>query len=294
MPEKTYIVTGAGSGIGASVLETLSGRVEANIVGLVTPRSAARGFAKIAGVDYLTQDLLEPLSSEAGEALDNADRILHLAWSRSLNAGECMSQNMQMLARLLNPPGAGERLIFVSSVAAASNARSVYGKVKYRAQQRVLDSGGTVLVCGLVVADPPETAHKVLVDTILKAPGGIVPVPPGTRVYPVQKDVLIEAIVASMIVAVPAGAYRLFAPGGVPLSDFVREIAAARGKRARVIPIPQFTVDLAANILRPLGARGLAEKLATFFFKNQAELDALTDFPGLLPDVTGDEGVGAE
>ena len=50
MPEKTYVVTGAMSGIGTSVLGTLTSRGAANIVGLA--REAHRRLAQPIAVDF--------------------------------------------------------------------------------------------------------------------------------------------------------------------------------------------------------------------------------------------------
>jgi len=279
MADGSYVVTGAASGIGQSLLAALAELPGTGVVGLLRPAVTGRKLIEAGSIRYIAQDLLEPLSGEVRTALANADRVVHLAWSRAPDFEVCMRENTTMLARLFECTPA-ERIVFVSSVAAASNAKGVYGRAKYQAQQRVLAAGGTVLVSGLVVSDPPETAYKVLVDTLARVPAGIVPVPPSARVYPVAKQDLIAVIAQAASHGFPSGAYGVFVPGGMLLGDFARNIAAALGRRAHVLPVPRAGIDVAIALLERVGQRKLAEKLSTFFFKNESELGALLDVPG--------------
>lgn len=282
MADTSYVVTGAASGIGQSLLAALAEQPGTAVVGLLRTTGAGRGLIESGRIRYIAQDLLEPLSDEARTALGNAERVVHLAWSRAPGFDACMRENATMLARLLECMPA-ERIVFVSSVAAASDAKGVYGRAKYQAQQRVLAAGGTVLVSGLVVSDPPETAYKVLVDTVARVPAGIVPAPPRARVYPVAKRDLIAVIAQATSKGFPSGAYGVFVPGGMLLGDFARGIAAAVGRRAHILPVPGVCIDVAIALLERVGQRKLAEKLSTFFFKNESELDALLDVPGFVP-----------
>jgi uncharacterized protein YbjT (DUF2867 family) len=233
------------------------------------------------GVQYVVQDLLEPLSHETTELMRSADRILHLAWERPGPAtpSEAADRNAKILDQLLVNPEVGHRIVFVSSVAASPRAPGCYGRSKHAAQARVLALGGRVVVCGLIVSDPPETAFKRLVDLHRKLPVAFRLVPNRLRVYPVLKEDVVTFLAAFVRNESAAGAYRGFAAGGIPINDFLSWILDRYGLRRLRMPVPAFTIDAVTSVARVLHQDSLTEKLATFFFKDPAALEGLLDPP---------------
>lgn len=289
MAERLYAVTGASSGLGQRLVEALSRRPSARVVALVSGRRAPPPATD--NVSYLAQNLCEPLSQRAEEVLRGADRIAHLAWARP-RAGslqEVTAQNMRMVETLLAIPGVGRRLVFVSSVAASPRAGSTYGRVKYLVQERVLRAGGVVLVCGLVVSNPPETAFKALVDMLKRLPVGIRLVPNAPRVYPVWRDDLVAVMMNLVSEEVPPGAYRAFAREGLAINEFIAWTMDRFSIRKTMLPAPQFAIAPVARIARLLGLHSLAEKLGTFFFKDAGVLQGLLDPPGTALSGTDSE-----
>lgn len=273
-------MTGAGSALGQALIRRLAADLSAGIAGLVTGRSEPADNTR--NVAYLVQDLTETPSPEVAEAMGSADRIVHLAWARprSASAAGAAADNALMLDRLLAIPQAGPRLVFVSSVSASPRAISQYGQSKYRMQQRVLDAGGSVVVCGLIVSEPPQTAFKTLVDTYRRLPVGFKVLPNTVRVYPVWHDDLIDLV--SELVRTPAapGAYRAFVSNGVLLNDFLVWMMERYSIRKPLLPAPLIAVSAAARLARLAALGGLAEKLNTFFFKDPTVLRNLLDPPG--------------
>lgn len=279
MPDRLVVVTGAASNLGRALIAELARRRALRIAALVRTRD----FDATASdrVRYVAQNLLEPLTDECAELMRSADSIVHLAWARPGPAtpAAAAADSTRMLDRVLSVPDAGRRLVFMSSVAASPRAPGHYARSKHEAQMRVLAAGGRVIVCGLIVGEPPETAFKLLVDVHRKLPVAFRLMPNRLRVYPVLKTDVVALLAVLATADAPAGAYRGFAGRGVPINDFVRWILERYGLRRPRIPMPVAAIGAATAMARLVGRDSLAEKLATFFFKDPTVLEGLVDPP---------------
>ncbi len=279
MNSRLVVVTGAGSRLGQPLIAALARDSSLSVAAIVRTRTPDAAVAD--GVHYVVQDLVEPLSYETTELMRSADRILHLAWTRPGPAtpSEAADRNANILDQLLATPEVGRRLVFVSSVAASPRAPGCYGRSKHAAQARVLALGGHVVVCGLIISDPPETAFKRLVDFHRKLPVAFRFVPNRFRVYPVLKEDVVTLLARFARDETAAGAYRGFAAGGIPINDFLSWLLDRYGLKRLRMPVPAFTIDAVTTMARVLHYDSLTEKLATFFFKDPVALEGLLDPP---------------
>lgn len=280
MASRRIVVTGAASGLGRGLVAVLAREPALAVTAIVRgdPPPPVAGAA----VDCVVQDLREPLSDDATARLAAADCIVHLAWARPagpVTPAAAAADNAAMLERMLAVPDAGRRMLLMSSVAASPRAPGHYGRAKHAAQMRIVALGGRAVVCGLAVGDPPKGAFKLLVDAHRRLPVAVRLVPNRPRVYPVLEDDVVRLLAALACADSPAGAYRGFAAGGVPINDFIGWLLDRERLHRLRVPTPAIAIDAATAMARLAGRDSLAEKLATFFFKDPAALEGLLDPP---------------
>jgi uncharacterized protein YbjT (DUF2867 family) len=261
------LITGSTGFIGAHLVREAVSRGH-TVVAL--SRSGAQSGDGIAARRW---QLGEPLPLVAGETIDAA---IHLAHDFNGEAGAELTR-ASTLAAALQLAGAGvQRQLFYSSYSASPQAVSLYGRTKQAIESALLAQGGvTVVRPGLVMGDGGIYARIAKVARIFP----LVPLPDGGRgLVPV---IGIERLCRETLALCEAGTFvpqaNLFEPQLISLGDMVRNVAAAQGRRLRIIPVPA-TLFLAAldavgflRIKLPVNADNLRGFLA-----NQASLHTST------------------
>jgi nucleoside-diphosphate-sugar epimerase len=129
--------------------------------------------------------------------------------------------------------GAGQ-IVFISSMAAHAEARSSYGRSKWRleaearARSACIIKPGTILGSGGLFAHVRSVVQKLPVIPLFYS---------SRRLQTVYIDDLVDAI--EQVIALGLnGPYSIADPDGVAMPAFYRAVAALEGKRARLAPFP--------------------------------------------------------
>jgi nucleoside-diphosphate-sugar epimerase len=274
---RRIVVTGAHSYLGAHTIAALLSRREYEIAALITPWAKEESLhAESQSLSYHRADLSKPLDRGLREVIATADAVLHYGWIRGTDAEQVLAANLAVIESLVEPLVDKDRFFFVSSASASQDAKSIYGRTKWMAAERVRAFGGSVLVCGLVVAEEPKGPYQLLHRTVARFPIAIRLAPCEVKVYPVALDALMDEVLCALGRDLQPGTYALFS-GGVGFNRFIEGIEAAQ--RRRRIPLrlsPTTILSLAAWGKRTRLLPGLvADKLLSFFHKDEAYLDGL-------------------
>jgi uncharacterized protein YbjT (DUF2867 family) len=271
------VVTGAHSYLGNALVHALQ-RHGHTVCGLVTPW--ARDDMRAPHVEYLAADLGSPLAPDIAARVGAANKVFHLAWKREPTAEASYAANHRILTTLLGH-AQPSRVAFVSSVAAGRNTLSAYGTAKWRVQEDAVREGCSAYACGLVMDDPPRTAFAMLHAAVAGLPLRIRFFGPPNLVYPIAVDDVVESFAATVHAVTAAATYGLFLPGGIGLNQFLALLEAGSPRFRVPCPVPLAAATGMARLLRWTPASGLAEKLLTFFTKDDDALSRLPPAPGL-------------
>jgi nucleoside-diphosphate-sugar epimerase len=197
--------------------------------------------------------LAEPLDSSL---LDGVETVVHAAYDLSCRGQQIRAVNCAGSLPLLDGVAArGGRVVLISSLSAFIGARSEYGRAKLELENAVLERGGVVLRPGLVFGRHAGGLFGAMVRAISRR--AVTPMVGGGRqrlfiTHDASLCELVTAIVSGRVQ--PAGA--LFAAREIPttLRTVAHEIARARGRRLKVIPLAP---SLAYLGLRSLELTGL-------------------------------------
>ncbi len=113
-----------------------------------------------------TLDVTKPA---VGVSPVDADCVAYLAWATADRSAAAQSLHVDaasLWARCAAEQGT--RFIFVSTVLAAYDAASVYGRMKFHAEQKIRESGGISLRVGLVVDDGYPTLFATRLRRMVK------------------------------------------------------------------------------------------------------------------------------
>lgn len=281
MADARLVVTGANAPLAQSLIKGLLADGAGPILGLVSPWCDQTTLLADQGkLAYLAADLTASLPPAAAEAVRTADAVLHLAWVRDSDVETATRRNLAILDNLTAAMDSAERLYFMSSVAAGADAPSAYGRSKFLVEEQVRAQGGNVLVCGLVMSEPPQTAFKMLVSLVTKLPLAVRFVLGAPRVYPIALADLDRGVRDALTAATPVGTVALYHPGGVVLNAFLRRLEARHGGFRLPLPLPAGPMLAAGRIARRTPLKGLGEKITTFLYKDDRRLAALPPPPG--------------
>ncbi len=278
MPDR-IVVTGASSPIGRRAVARLSACPGREVVAIASLRAGIPEEGGPGRVRWLQADLARPHSAEVAGALREADRILHFAWDRRGDATGSIAANSAMVEALLSA-AAPAALVFVSSVAAAPDAASTYGRHEHALAGRVLAAGGSVLVPGLVADDPPEGPYAILCKVVSRLPLRLRLTGRAPQVYPVAMERLMDMVERVADPLLPPGTWRGFeAP--VAFDAFLAGVEARYPRSRLPVRLPAALLLGAAQALRrlPLRTRALADKVLTFLRKNDAHLAEARPLP---------------
>ena len=192
-------------------------------------------------------------------ALDGCDAIVHCAVSTDGDLGVAWAVNVDgtlLLARAARDTGA-RCFVFLSSQSARGDTRSVYGRTKWEAEQRLLADPSlhaVVIRPGLVCGR--GGLFRRLATTVERAP--VIPLVAGDA--PVQ-PIFVDDLVAGILrcIADPARyEQRVFEVGLADpqtLRELVGMIADAAGRRPAIIRVPVAPIAAAVGISERLGIR---------------------------------------
>lgn len=274
-------VTGANSDLGQLAVRYLAELPSFHITAITSPRGTESSLFQADNVQVRPADLTQPLDSRLTSELNAADRIFHFAWMRGREPEAVLKQNMAMIESLLQGASEPNRLVMISTVAAAPDAVSIYGRTKYAAMNQLVDRGGASAVCGLVVDDPPRGPYGLLRKCVrsfpfaVRCPGG------GPPVYPINASDIGSACEAMTFGNWDSGHYRLFADP-VSFNEFVRGIESDHPRFRIPIPLPARSIVRLTGLMRKLhlAPSGFADKIMTFLHKNAAYLDSHRQIEG--------------
>jgi nucleoside-diphosphate-sugar epimerase len=172
----------------------------------------------------------------------DVDVIIHLA-SLGKNTVESGLEESAAAMLIRSAKALGAKFLFISSQTARSSAPTAYGRVKWRIEQLVLDSGGIVVRPGQVFGGVLTGPFKELVDFV--DDNFFLPIIfPAVNIQPVHIDDLIVAI--SAIVTRRYTGPRVFcvaADKPQAFSEFLKLIAKHRLHKTRLfVPIPKLVL----------------------------------------------------
>jgi len=280
MTDLKVVITGANSYLGQRMIRALAPQPGWQITGLVTPWCRRDGLDP--GAEYIAADLARPLPAEAEAALAGADRVLHLAWIRTSRFLGPDDPNVAVADRLLEAVQP-RRVVFLSSVAAFPQTPSVYGRAKQQAQGKIVAGGGSALVCGLVLDDPPGGSFALLERAVARLPTRLRFVLGTFRVYPVHAEDLVTAVRGSLCED-QVGVFRAYLAPGLTINRFLASLEGLRPRRrigVLFVPAP-----LARGFARLFAGTAFGQKLVTFMWKADRLLQSYPEAPGLTLERT--------
>jgi nucleoside-diphosphate-sugar epimerase len=237
----TVLVTGAGGFIARHVAATLS-RENLRVVGVARSSRSLDGFAKI-----YRASLLEPLTDVfEGEKID---AIVHCANHTGDDEYDTNVRGTTSWLEEANRNGVTLQ-IFLSSVSAAVDAPSDYGRAKYELEKRFISAGGIVFRLGVVIGAGGMFGR--IVESLRRSP--LVPLLDGgsSNVYIIGIDSLCRVIRDSVV---PAGkdlrgrVWHLHQREAYTLRDVMHGIRRHFGYSCRFVPVPSLPALWSVSIL---------------------------------------------
>jgi nucleoside-diphosphate-sugar epimerase len=198
--------------------------------------------------------LAQPLDRAA---LDGVETVIHAAYDLSVRGELVRAVNYDGSLPLLDGLAArGGRAVLISSLSAFEGAPSLYGQTKLELERAVLARGGCVLRPGLVFGTHAAGLFGAMLESLSSS--GLAPLVGGgwQRLF-VTHDLALCKLVAETTAGRVSATGPVFAAHEVPttLRAIAREIAAARGRRLRVIPVPSPLAYLGLRSLELTGLR---------------------------------------
>jgi nucleoside-diphosphate-sugar epimerase len=230
---RAVAVTGASGFIGGALCRALGGRGW-EVRALV--REPGR-FAGPPGARAFRCDLPDTIDEAA---LADAAAVVHCAYAtretdleRARRVNEDGTRALLERSRRAGVP----RTIFVSTVAAAADAPSYYGRSKHALEQLFDPARDAVVRPGLVVGAGGHGLFQQLLDNMRGL--RVVPLFGGGRqpLQTVHVDDLCEGI-ARVLERDLTGAFNIAEPDPPTLGDFLRAMAARLGIRCAFVPLP--------------------------------------------------------
>lgn len=181
-----------------------------------------------------------PLGS-APPALDGVHALVHAAWDFGPRTRrEITRVNVAGSIRLVDAARrAGvERIVFVSTLSAFPGCPSMYGRAKLAVEEHVRAHGGVAVRPGLVWGRPGGSLYARLAALAERAT--LLPVFTGRPLHLAHEDDLAGLVVSLSLADYPVAgaAVPAAAAGPLTLREVILRVAAARGRRVRVAPMP--------------------------------------------------------
>lgn len=264
----TVAVSGATGFIGSALVRAF-GRADIRVVGLVRRIPDDRDDA----ISWRPFDLG---AAPCAQLFDGVDTFVHAAYVPDAASERAFVQNVEGTAALLAAARAAGvvQSIFISSLAAAPGASSLYGRQKF-AVERLFDRPGDAVVRpGLVIG--PGGLFARMAGHVRS--GGWIPLfENGTQ--PLQ-IVDIDDLCAAMLRIVQArlsGPFVVATPQAVPYRDFYARLCAELHVTPRLVAVPYAVADAALTVASALRLRLPIERDNVRGLKTMVERDSAPD-----------------
>lgn len=260
-------VTGANGYVGRSVARAAS--TAGNVISLV--RVPKHGGDRSWSLEMTEQEMIRVLAS-----LD-VTHVVHAAWNMRASSREQLEAScVSGTRRLLNAAKSSgvRQVIFISTISAFEDARSVYGQAKLTAERLVEEFGGLVLRLGLVYGNDKGGMFGALSKLAARFP-----VIPLVRGGPGYQYLLHEDALAVVIVRAIRGDFdgerrplTLAHPEPVWLCDLMATLAAREGRRVMFVPVSWRLIYIALRLLERLRLNPgfSSDSLVSLVFQNPA------------------------
>ncbi|MGA8354107.1 MAG: NAD-dependent epimerase/dehydratase family protein [Solirubrobacteraceae bacterium] len=245
-------ITGASGYVGSCVAGRLAGAGwEVRALGRHRPGRRQTAFAQ---AHFELGRQVDP------QALAGVDALIHLAYDFSLNRWIDIERvNVEGSRRLFAAAReAGvDRIVYVSSVAAFSGARSMYGRAKLATEQAALAAGAAIVRPGRVWGPQGTATFGPLQRAAQRLPIVPLPVPRELELFLIHEDDL-TALVEGLLDLWPAGIGKLYVAASadwIQFGELLRSLALKTGKRPRLIQLPWRPFRIGLRILEDIGAK---------------------------------------
>lgn len=245
--ERVVAVTGAAGFLGRALCRHLV-RSGFDVRALVRePRAFAEPGVAAAGRCNLPGELDEAL-------LDGAASVVHCAWAtRTTDLAQAQRTNEEGTRLLLNAARTRgvSRVVFVSSIAARTDAPSDYGRSKHRAEGLLDPARDLVVRPGLILGREGRGLFQQLLGSMRRL--RVVPVFSGGRqpLQTVHVDDVCEAMRRGLERRL-TGAVNVAEPEPVPMATFLHLMADRLGIGCVFVPVPFAPVLAALRALEAL------------------------------------------
>jgi len=220
---KRYVVTGSSSGIGKAL------------------QLRYAEFPEHFGGELIFELNGWRLGSELDYQFDNC-MIIHLAHDRSLN----FLENTAAFEKLSKNVSAGS--IFLSTVSAHSQSKSIYGRSKYFLEQNFLRHGAAVVKSGLICSQKPTAMFKTLTDIVNQLP--IIPLPfRGDKLFYLTDEESLVTLIAQLTHASDNLTYRAFSSKGITFKELLKDLAHMQGVKRFFVGLPAPISSLGIAVL---------------------------------------------
>jgi nucleoside-diphosphate-sugar epimerase len=208
--------------------------------------------------------------------LEGVEAVIHAAWDASARGEEVDAVNVRGSLPLLDAVAAhGARLVLISSLSSFSGARSRYGRAKFALERAVHHRGGLAIRPGLVFGVAGGGLFGRLVGT--SSEHSLMPVVGGSERLFVSHDEHLASLVAELVAGTWERPGTIFAAHETPttLRAIVEQIAAARGRRVRLVPVAPRAVLAALRLAEAAGLQLPYRSDSLVSLINPAPLDEL-------------------
>ena len=150
-----------------------------------------------------------------------------------------------------------ESVVLISTISAFAGCRSLYGKAKLQIESAAQAAGAQVIRPGLIYSDRPGGMFGRLVQQVRS--GRFIPILRGGKqvqylLHDEDLGMLVQACLNDQLPRM-AEPITIAHPKGWELTDILRQIAQALGRRVSFVPVPWQFVWLALKSLELAGAR---------------------------------------
>jgi nucleoside-diphosphate-sugar epimerase len=188
------------------------------------------------------------------------DSLVHCAWDFSLTREQDIWKvNVEGSIRLFNQARREgvSRLIFISTMSAFDDCRSLYGKAKLAVERVVFDLGGPVIRPGLIYGEQPRGMVGALLGVLGKVP--VVPlIGNGDYVlYLVHEDDL-AALVSSQVkkeAAISSQPIIAAHDTGYTFKEILRSFACLQGIEVKFVAIPASLIRSSLAVAESVGLK---------------------------------------
>jgi nucleoside-diphosphate-sugar epimerase len=202
---------------------------------------------------WRSYDLAKPI---VAGTLDRLDVVVHCAWDLAVTRqADVHAVNVRGTSSLVAAASdAGARVCLISSMSAYAGTRQIYGRAKLACEREVVGAGGDAIRLGLVYGGRAGgmigSLSRLVSLPVLPVVGA------SSHQFTVHVDDMalgvIRVIERETRLGRPAG---LAHPAPVRFDHLLRQLAAARGERPVLVPVPWQPVYGAMRLLERIGVR---------------------------------------